>query len=254
MRGTPDPAPDPIRRQVVDFFKPAVDLITRFLPMFFVPALIALPLSASTIAGADAARALACILVGLVTCYISTAFVTVGLQKISPPPSTTLSSAGGALPGFSQFLETMFGAFVVITGLAASKAPAVAPIFMLVTTIFSFVVGSRLPRLLPPALGTVWHPLMSTFVVSTMCFSAYAAAAGTTLNAVLKAYLVPGGGPLTAAGNAIMYWLGPAIWSFSFGLFARRQILFANLVPIVGGTGDSPLPAARPSHAPLCLP
>ena len=43
-----------------------------------------------------------------------------------------------------------------------------------------------------------------------------------------------------------MYWLGPAIWSFAFGLYARRAILFANLVPIVGGTGTKSLYSRSP--------
>lgn len=38
--------PESSAGRVVSFFKPGVDLITRFLPMFFVPALIVLPLSA----------------------------------------------------------------------------------------------------------------------------------------------------------------------------------------------------------------
>ena len=32
--------------RVVAFFKPGVDLVTRFLPMFYVPAIVVLPLSA----------------------------------------------------------------------------------------------------------------------------------------------------------------------------------------------------------------
>lgn len=236
MFGTLLALPDDASDKVVSFFKPAVDMITRFLPLFFVPALIALPLSASGVAGVDAAKGLAAILAGLVGCYASTAVVTVGLQKISPPPPAVEAAAGGSLPGFSQFLESMFGTFVLLSGLAATRAPQFAPVFMLCTTIFSFVFGSRLPRLLPGWASTVWHPLMSTFVVSTACFSAFAAATGSTHAAVLTSYLIPGGAPLSAAGNAIMYWLGPAIWSFAFGLYARRAILFANLVPIVGGT------------------
>lgn len=41
--------PESSAGRVVSFFKPGVDLITRFLPMFFVPALIVLPLSARCI-------------------------------------------------------------------------------------------------------------------------------------------------------------------------------------------------------------
>lgn len=227
--------PEATAGQVVNFFKPGTDLITRFLPMFFVPALIVLPLSASTLAGVDAAKCLAVILLGLLGCYTSTAMVVEFLQKVAPP-QTTVADSSGSLPGFSQFLEGMFAAFVVISGAAAVKAPQVAPAFMLCTTIFSFVFGSRLPRLLPTWVGTIWHPLMTCFVMATASFSVYAAAAGTTLSAVLKSYLIPGGAIMSAPGNAIMYWLGPAIWSFAFGLYGRRKILFANLIPIIGGT------------------
>ena len=41
---------------------------------------------------------------------------------MAAPPA----AAGGGLPGFSQFLEGMFAAFVVVSGAAATRAPEVS--------------------------------------------------------------------------------------------------------------------------------
>lgn len=52
---------------------------------------------------------------------------------------------------------------------------------------------------------------------------------------VLGEYLVPGADWNGAAGNLIMFFLEPAIISFSFGLFARKQLLWENAAAILGG-------------------
>eukprot|EP00291_Cryptomonas_curvata_P002640 CAMPEP_0172186830 /NCGR_PEP_ID=MMETSP1050-20130122/20986_1 /TAXON_ID=233186 /ORGANISM="Cryptomonas curvata, Strain CCAP979/52" /LENGTH=206 /DNA_ID=CAMNT_0012861057 /DNA_START=165 /DNA_END=781 /DNA_ORIENTATION=+ len=69
--------------RVMGFFKPGVDLVTRFLPMFYVPALVVLPLSASTFAGVDVIRALGVVLFSQVLAYSLTALVTTALQNIA---------------------------------------------------------------------------------------------------------------------------------------------------------------------------
>jgi len=239
--------PESAASGVVSFFKPGVDLITRFLPMFFVPALVVLPLSASGISGDTAIRALGVVIGTMLFSFASTAGFTTALQNLSPQREA-VKEAGGSLPGFSGFLQRLLATCTLLAGalsvglpaagaaISASTAVQLRSLFMGLATTFGFVAGTRLPARLPAAVNRVWHPLMSATAIISALIAAYGAASNIPFNALLKAYLIPGGGPLTGAGNLVMYFLGPAIWSFGFGLYGRRKLLGANLVPILGGT------------------
>lgn len=44
---------------------------------------------------------------------------------------------------------------------------------------------------------------------------------------------------MSAAGNHVLFWLEPSIITFAFGLYARRQLLFENALPILAGAATS---------------
>lgn len=123
--------------------------------------------------------------------------------------------------------------------MAALVAPTVAATqfaFMTSVTLLCFIAGIKIGAQLPEVVNKVWHPLMTTFALVNVVFIGYGAATGQTLSALLGSYIAPGKPILAAPGNAIMYFLAPAIWSFAFGLYNRRKTLFPNWLPILGGS------------------
>ena len=76
-----------------EFFKPGVDLLGKCLPLFYTPALVAVPTSAGLLAGADIAKLLTIVTVVVVASYTTTAKVTVFLQSLSKSNTEVRSPA-----------------------------------------------------------------------------------------------------------------------------------------------------------------
>ena len=136
---------------------------------------------------------------------------------------------------FSGHLEFVAAVLTAGSGLLALHFPALMPSFFVFTTFFSYIFAARLPRFLSPSFTKFWHPLMTTYFVGTALLFLQGVLRGKGLDAVLAEYLVPGAGWNGAAGNLIMFFLEPAIISFSFGLYARKQLLWENAAAILGG-------------------
>eukprot|EP00960_Hanusia_phi_P041453 754994-Hanusia_phi.AAC.10 len=212
-------------------------MLNRFLPLFYTPALVVLPLPASTVTGLDAAKMLAAIVCVIVASYSTTAFVTTGLQSLAKGGYAGEAELESSAPKtFSPFLERLWGVATAITFAGAVASPTALPIFMFSATLFAFIAGNRLSYVLPKAVNNSWHYLMTAFVLVNAMFAAYGTVVGRAQFDLLRAYLVPGAGIFAAPGNIIMYFLAPAIWSFAFGLYGRRKTLFPNWLPIIGGS------------------
>ena len=158
------------------------------------------------------------------------------LQGAAPSKEQPASAAPTKFqPPFSEDLEKLFTAAVLGSGAVALAEPRFRHAFYSITTIYSYVFSTRLPRMLPPAVARYWHPLLTSFSWSSVILGAYSALRGNAFFQVLRDYFVPGGPPLSAAGNYVLFWLEPSIITFGFGLFARKKLLFANAVPILCG-------------------
>ena len=112
-------------------------------------------------------------------------------------------------------------------------------VFYAITTIYSYVFSTRIPRVMHPTLRRFLHPLLLSFAWSTVVLGTFAALRGQSLFPVLREYLVPGGPPTSAAGNHVLFWLEPCIITFAFGLHERRRLLFDNALPILAGAATS---------------
>jgi putative effector of murein hydrolase len=112
-------------------------------------------------------------------------------------------------------------------------------VFYAITTIYSYVFGTRIPRFFHPTIRRFLHPLIISFAWSCAILGVFGASQGQNLFPVLREYLVPGGPPMSAAGNHVLFWLEPSIITFAFGLYARRQLLFDNALPILAGAATS---------------
>jgi putative effector of murein hydrolase len=145
------------------------------------------------------------------------------------------------IPPFSAALEKILSAAVVGSGALAHFHPGkLTHVFYAITTIYAYVFATRIPRILPPTVARYLHPLLIAYGWATAIFGLFGAARGQGLFLTLREYLVPGG-PMSAAGNHVLFWLEPSIITFAFGLYARRKLLFENALPILGGAATSTL-------------
>jgi putative effector of murein hydrolase len=156
----------------------------------------------------------------------------------SPPKS---SEPTKFTPPFSAALEKILSAAVIGSGALAYFHPGkLTHVFYAIATIYSYVFATRIPRFLPPLVIRFLHPLLIAFSWAIAIFGLFGAARGQGLFPTLKEYLVPGG-PMSAAGNHVLFWLEPSIITFAFSLYARRKLLFENALPILGGAISSTL-------------
>jgi putative effector of murein hydrolase LrgA (UPF0299 family) len=72
--------------KILAFFNPALDWIAKWLPLFYVPALVTLPLALQGIPGADLARIIGILLVGMVATLLFTAQITVVIREAVKTP------------------------------------------------------------------------------------------------------------------------------------------------------------------------
>jgi len=228
----------------VDFFAPALDLVTNFLPLFFVPGLISTPAALEGVGLVDVCKFFVVIFMGMVAIAIKSAYVVEYVMKISKvpqPPSQppTVTKKGQFKSWFSPELEKLFGFLTLATGVVSLGKKSVQQLYYGSATMFSFVVSSRLPRFLPPDVAKFLHPLIITYFMCTTLFMFQGALRGMGLHSILGEYLVSGSSWNTAAGNFIMFFLEPAIISFSFGLFSRKKLLQENFAAIFLGAFSS---------------
>jgi len=230
--------------KIFDAAQPGCAIINKWLPLFFVPNLILLPLVLK-LGASEAARLAILLLGGAVVSLPLCAFAALGASGLSsasapmPAPSAPAPPAGPAPKAFPdsllRLLATSTSACAIISTAAfRSASPLAAPFrdaFLLGATGTGFVAGATL---VPKAVQKVVHPLITCTAFTHLASFAFASAAALPYKAVVRSYLVPGGAPLAAPGNALLAMLGPATLSFGFSMYEKRTLLMASL-PAVGG-------------------
>jgi len=225
----------------VEFFEPGVALLTNFLPVLFSPGLICTPSATVGIGFVDFLRFTLVIGLGMTAVIFQTGMLTDYIMKISKAvaPPAEAPKFSKFVPWFSDQIELIFGSVTLLSGLLAVVMPSLQQTFYVFTTVFSFIFAARLPRLLDPVVAKYWHPLMTTYFAATAILMTQGRLRGIGLHSVLKEYLIPGATWDKAAGNFVMFFLEPAIISFSFGLYNRRRLLRANAAAILAGSFSS---------------
>jgi putative effector of murein hydrolase LrgA (UPF0299 family) len=172
----------------VDFFEPAVTLLTNFLPVFFMPGLLNAPQAMSKIALSDFLKFVVVIALGMTAITVKAGLLgeyVMGISKAGAPPPAAHSAAKFS-PWFSAEAELIAGALTAATGLLAVVKPSVQQSFYASATFFAFIASARLPRLLPANVNKLLHPLIITYLSGTLLFMAQGALRGVGLFAMLR--------------------------------------------------------------------
>jgi len=214
---------------------PAVDWIGRWLPLFYVPSLVVLPLALSSLPGSLLAKLLALLIVGWAATLVVAALTTVQIRKVTrvdllPAPPARKAAA------FTAVHRTAWAALAAGSLLAAAAAPPQAAqlaghLFMLSATVSGFLAGSAAPG----AVQRVIHPLIACAMAANAGAAVLGAVTGAGWQGVLSAYLTKGfAGASWGAGDVLMAFLHSVILSFGFRVFSQRQLLKRHFAEIAG--------------------
>uniref|UniRef100_A0A0E0C2U3 Plastidal glycolate/glycerate translocator 1, chloroplastic n=1 Tax=Oryza meridionalis TaxID=40149 RepID=A0A0E0C2U3_9ORYZ len=210
----------------MDFFEPATLFIQRWLPLFYVPSLVVLPLAVRDVPAASGLKIFFITFGGWFASLMVAGYTALTVRKIvqtqlipaepmsKPSPFATLEFwAWGAV-----FVASFAVAYVNPTALGTTARTCLP--FLLASTVLGYMVGSGLPS----GVKKVLHPIICCALSADLAAIAYGYLSRSGVDAVLGDYLTkapsnPG------AGDVLMGFLGSVIISFAFSMFKQRKLV-----------------------------
>ncbi|KAK1569136.1 hypothetical protein Q3G72_033004 [Acer saccharum] len=211
---------------LTNFFQPALLFIQRWLPLFYVPYIVVLPLSIRDIPPASGLKIcfiiaggwLASLCVAGYTAFAVRKMVNVEMIDAEPmaKPSPFVPIEVWLWSGV--FLISFVTALLYPTALGTT-ARTFLP-FLLASTVLGYMVGSWLPS----GLKKVFHPIICCALSADLAALAFGYLSQSGFDPVLGNYLTkvssnPG------AGDVLMEFLGSVILSFAFSMFTQRKLV-----------------------------
>lgn len=229
--------------KVYRLLDPGAVLLARWLPIFFVPSLVTLPLAEPLGGALEAAKVGIVVAGGFLFSLLTTSWCVAAVrpkgQKTASPPS---KSAGGASPppfsagllGLLVRLTALGGAADLLAGVvgAGLRAPA-RYVYLLCGTLASFVYGARLP----PKITKALHPLVVCTLLSWTGVAALGKLTGSSFRATLAGYRT--GSWTTGPGDLLLFLLGPAVISLALQMYGRRELVRQNAREVAAGVTGS---------------
>ncbi|KAG8092684.1 hypothetical protein GUJ93_ZPchr0012g22002 [Zizania palustris] len=210
----------------MDFFEPATLFIQRWLPLFYVPSLVVLPLAVRDVPAASGLKIFLITFGGWFASLMVAGYTALTVRTIvktqlipaepmnKPSPFATLEFwAWGAV-----FVASFAVAYVSPTAFGTTAKTCLP--FLLASTVLGYMVGSGLPS----GIKKVLHPIICCALSADLAAVAYGYLSRSGVDAVLGDYLTkapsnPG------AGDVLMGFLGSVIISFAFSMFKQRKLV-----------------------------
>ncbi|XP_057466634.1 plastidal glycolate/glycerate translocator 1, chloroplastic-like [Actinidia eriantha] len=211
---------------LMNFFEPAIMFIQRWLPLFYVPSLVVLPLAVKDIPASSGVK-ICFILVGGWLASLSvagyTAIAVRKLVKTEMIPAEPMSKPSPFSPlelwAWSGIFLMSFAVALLYPTALGTGARTCLP-FLLASTVLGYMVGSGLPS----DVKKVFHPIICCALSADLAALAFGYFSRSGIDPVLGYYLTkvssdPG------AGNILMGFLGSVIISFAFSMFKQRKLV-----------------------------
>ncbi len=214
---------------------PGIDWIGRWLPLFYVPSLVTLPLALQALPGALLAKTFALLLCGWVASLLFAAFITVRIRAVTNvellPVPPAAKAAGFSLAHRAGWAVALCASLLALAVAPASLQHLAVGAFMLSATIVGFLAGSATPA----GVQKVLHPLIACALFANAAAALAGAMTGAGWEGVLRAYLTKGkAGAALGAGDWLMAFLHSVILSFGFRVFAQRALMKRHFAEIGG--------------------
>ncbi|KAE9597942.1 putative CidB/LrgB family protein [Lupinus albus] len=213
-------------KALMNFFEPAFLFIQRWLPLFYVPSLVVLPLSVKDIPAASGIKISLIVVGGWLATLCVAGFTAIAVRKAVNTQLIDAEPMGKPSP-FSTIEVWTWTAILIISFVVAlfyptalgTSARTCLP-FLLAATVLGYIVGSGLPS----NVKKVFHPIICCALSADLTAYAFAYLSKSGLEPVLGYYLTkvssnPG------AGDILMGFLGSVILSFAFSMFKQRKLV-----------------------------
>ncbi|CAL4915794.1 unnamed protein product [Urochloa decumbens] len=217
-----------------DFFEPATLFIQRWLPIFYVPALVVLPLVVRDVPPASGLKILTITFVGWFSSLAVAGYTALAVRKLVKTQLIPAEPVSKPSPFSTSETWAWAAIFVASFGVAYFNPTALGTTartclpFLLAATVLGYMVGSGLPA----GVRKVLHPIISCALSADLAAVAYGYLSGSGIDAVLGDYLTkapsnPG------AGDLLMGFLGSVIISFAFSMFKQRKLVKRHAAEIL---------------------
>jgi len=279
--------PSSLAQMLFQSLSPGAALLAKWLPVFFVPSLVTLPLADSVGTAGEVFKMGAIIVGGFFLTLLTTAWSVVAVQNLvtsirkqrakkfvtpilvvdestksstaTPAQSalaTTTTATTAVAPTTAAATAKPFSAetlnaltlLTLISGIASATTYFVgknalsgplSALFLLCTTLTSFVFGARLPK----KFVKIIHPLIVTTTGTWVAASALGLIEGRSFRTMLKFFRTGTLVPFTraGAGDILLYLLGPAVVSLAISMYDRRKLVRDNAAAVSTSIGVSTL-------------
>lgn len=220
--------------KLVAIYKPGVDFISRWLAVCFAPSLVVLPLAPMP-GSADLVRTAIVLVFGWLVSALSIAALTLALQKVSASGKAELPPAAVSVttPPSKQLVQAL--ASLTILFFAVSVATSCNNYAVAGYTLLSTVLGFSAGNLLPKKVKKLFHPLLVCAASALASIFALAKVSGLTFRNLLSGYLTRSSSlSMLGGGDILMSLLGPAVLSFAFQMYGRKQLMRERAVEVRG--------------------
>ncbi|OMO93464.1 LrgB-like protein [Corchorus olitorius] len=211
---------------LMDFFEPALMFIQRWLPLFYVPALVVVPLSVRDIPAASGLKICFIIAGGWLASLCVAGYSAIAVRNIVKTEMTDAEPMAKPSP-FAPLEFWAWGGIFVASFVSALFYPTALRTtartclpFLLASTVLGYMVGSGLPA----GVKKVLHPIICCALSADLAAVAFGYISKSGVDAVLGDYLtkVPSN---PGAGDILMGFLGSVILSFAFSMFKQRKLV-----------------------------
>ncbi|KAI3978330.1 hypothetical protein MKX01_013128 [Papaver californicum] len=215
-----------VASNLVSFFAPANLFIQRWLPLFYVPSLVVLPLAVKDIPAASGLKICFIIVVGWLASLAVAGYTAIAVRNLVKTEMVDAEPMQKPSP-FSSFEVWTWTAIFVssfavayVNPIALGTSALTCLPFLLAATVLGYMVGTGLPS----AVKIVLHPIISCTLSALLAAFSYGYLSGSGLDVVLGYYLTKASSN-PGAGDILMGFLGSVIISFAFSMFKQRKLV-----------------------------
>jgi putative effector of murein hydrolase len=162
-------------------------------------------------------------------------------EESLPPPTPQPSSFSKELHDRLRTMSVVTGTATVLTSQFVPRLePYCSCAFFLWTTLYTFVVGARLPKKVTKLL----HPLVTCTALTWAASYGLAIITSRPWKTILSSYRRRGSGSAVnalfhhrgiGAGDILLFLLGPAVVSLACQMYERRQLVKSNVAAVATG-------------------
>jgi len=237
-----------------ELLTPGANVLTKWLPVMFVPGLAMLPLAPSIGSPLDALKVLSMIVLGFGFTLASTGYLVLAMRSAqglveekvaepAPPARRGRNAPAVAAPAapakpFTEETYKFLIKWTVLTGaisVAATRqsseyATPLRTIAMFFGTVLTYVFGARLPS----GFTKIVHPLVTSTAGTLLLTKLDSLLTGSSFEDVLRTYKAGSLSPSkTGAGDLLLFLLGPAVGCLAVPMYSRKKIMADNLLVVV---------------------